>query len=330
MFSLLKLVALNMIAGLCKIESARHGNGSLVRYGFNYEEILSSFLNGLDIMETSRETYRWGLERFFKWINSSGRSLDSLSPADIMAFKNYLMKEKLSPLTIGGYVTAVRMFYSWTETSMLYPNIARSVRPPRGRKGFRKCALSPEESAALLNYLKGKSRRDYAIVNLILRTGLRTIEVSRADIGDIVRKRGKRVLKVWGKGADEKDTYVILGKPVWEPIQEYLTQRKSSSKADPLFVTEGKGHKGVRMAPRSIQYLCKEALKAIGLYGHEYSAHSLRHTTGVLLLKNGGDWKDVQRVLRHASPTTSQIYTASIEEEVRLDSNPESLLDDAI
>jgi integrase/recombinase XerC/integrase/recombinase XerD len=319
-----------MTAGLCKIEGGHQAGGLPVRDGADYDEVLTSFLNGLDIMETSRETYRWGLVRFFKWIRSSGRSLETLSPADIMSFKNSLMKEKLSPLTIGGYVTAVRMFYSWTETSLLYPNIARSVRPPRGRKGFRKCALSPQESASLLDYLKERSLRDYAIVNLILRTGLRTIEVSRADIGDVVRKRGKRVLKVWGKGADEKDAYVILGQPVWGPIQEYLGQRKASSKTDPLFVTEGKGHKGVRMAPRSIQYLCKEALKAIGLDGHEYSAHSLRHTTGVLILKNGGDWKDVQRVLRHASPATSQIYTASIEEEMRLDSNPEGLLDDAI
>lgn len=319
-----------MNAGLCKIEGSHQAGGLPVRDGADYDEVLTSFLNGLDIMETSRETYRWGLVRFFKWIRSSGRSLETLSPADIMSFKNSLMKEKLSPLTIGGYVTAVRMFYSWTETSLLYPNIARSVRPPRGRKGFRKCALSPQESASLLDYLKERSLRDYAIVNLILRTGLRTIEVSRADIGDVVRKRGKRVLKVWGKGADEKDAYVILGQPVWGPIQEYLGQRKASSKTDPLFVTEGKGHKGVRMAPRSIQYLCKEALKAIGLNGHEYSAHSLRHTTGVLILKNGGDWKDVQRVLRHASPATSQIYTASIEEEMRLDSNPEGLLDDAI
>lgn len=319
-----------MNAGLCKIEGSHQAGGLPVRDGADYDEVLTSFLNGLDIMETSRETYRWGLVRFFKWIRSSGRSLETLSPADIMSFKNSLMKEKLSPLTIGGYVTAVRMFYSWTETSLLYPNIARSVRPPRGRKGFRKCALSPQESASLLDYLKERSLRDYAIVNLILRTGLRTIEVSRANIGDVVRKRGKRVLKVWGKGADEKDAYVILGQPVWGPIQEYLGQRKAYSKTDPLFVTEGKGHKGVRMAPRSIQYLCKEALKAIGLDGHEYSAHSLRHTTGVLILKNGGDWKDVQRVLRHASPATSQIYTASIEEEMRLDSNPEGLLDDAI
>lgn len=321
---------MNMNAGLCEIRTDHQDLRLLSSAGYGYEEILTAFLDGLDIMDTSRETYRWGLERFFRWIRRSGRNMNSLSPADIMSFKNTLMKEKLSPLTIGGYITAVRMFYSWTETNLLYPNIARSVRPPRGRKGFRKCALSSEESASLLEYLKTRSLRDYAIVNLILRTGLRTIEVSRADIGDIVRKRGRRVLKVWGKGADEKDAYVILGDPVWEPVREYLNKRKASNKSEPLFVTEGKGHKGVRMAPRSIQYLCKEALRAIGLDGHEYSAHSLRHTTGVLILKNGGDWKDVQRVLRHASPATSQIYTASIEEEVRLDSNPESLLDDAI
>jgi site-specific recombinase XerD len=38
--------------------------------------------------------------------------------------------------------------------------------------------------------------------------------------------------------------------------------------------------------------------------------------------------KAVQRVLRHASPVTSQIYTATIEEEIRLQKNPEALLDE--
>jgi site-specific recombinase XerD len=47
------------------------------------------------------------------------------------------------------------------------------------------------------------------------------------------------------------------------------------------------------------------------------------------MLKNGADWKDVQRVLRHSSPVTTQIYTASIEEELRLQRCPEAILDDA-
>lgn len=296
----------------------------------NWEILLAAFLDSQDLRQKSRDTYYWGMVQYFRWMQESGHAMKSMTPADVMSFKNFMVKKRLSPLTIGSYLTAVRQFYKWTENTMLYPNIARSVKPPRGKKGFRKMHLNETEASDMLAYLKSKSLRDYAIVNLILRTGLRTIEVVRADVEDIRHKRGRRILKVWGKGYDDKDNFVILGDAVWNPIQEYLNTRGLQSKKEPLFVTDGKGHRGARMSTRSVQYVCKESMKAIGLEGHEYSAHSLRHTTAVLILKNGGDWQDVQRVLRHSSPATSQIYTASIEEEVRLDRNPESILDNVI
>ena len=296
----------------------------------NWEILLAAFLDSQDLRQKSRETYYWGMVQYFRWIQESGHAIKSMTPADVMSFKNFMVKKRLSPLTIGSYLTAVRQFYKWTENTMLYPNIARSVKPPRGKKGFRKMHLNETEASDMLAYLKSKSLRDYAMVNLILRTGLRTIEVVRADVEDIRHKRGRRILKVWGKGYDDKDNFVILGDAVWNPIQEYLNTRGLQSKKEPLFVTDGKGHRGARMSTRSVQYVCKESMKAIGLEGHEYSAHSLRHTTAVLILKNGGDWQDVQRVLRHSSPATSQIYTASIEEEVRLDRNPEGILDDVL
>lgn len=296
----------------------------------NWEILLAAFLDSQDLRQKSRETYYWGMVQYFRWMQESGHAMKSMTPADVMSFKNFMVKKRLSPLTICSYLTAVRQFYKWTENTMLYPNIARSVKPPRGKKGFRKMHLNETEASDMLAYLKSKSLRDYAIVNLILRTGLRTIEVVRADVEDIRHKRGRRILKVWGKGYDDKDNFVILGDAVWNPIQEYLNTRGLQSKKEPLFVTDGKGHRGARMSTRSVQYVCKESMKAIGLEGHEYSAHSLRHTTAVLILKNGGDWQDVQRVLRHSSPATSQIYTASIEEEVRLDRNPESILDNVI
>lgn len=296
----------------------------------NWEILLAAFLDSQDLRQKSRETYYWGMVQYFRWMQESGHAMKSMTPADVMSFKNFMVKKRLSPLTIGSYLTAVRQFYKWTENTMLYPNIARSVKPPRGKKGFRKMHLNETEASDMLAYLKSKSLRDYAMVNLILRTGLRTIEVVRADVEDIRHKRGRRILKVWGKGYDDKDNFVILGDAVWNPIQEYLNTRGLQSKKEPLFVTDGKGHRGARMSTRSVQYVCKESMKAIGLEGHEYSAHSLRHTTAVLILKNGGDWQDVQRVLRHSSPATSQIYTASIEEEVRLDRNPESILDKVI
>jgi integrase/recombinase XerC/integrase/recombinase XerD len=70
-------------------------------------------------------------------------------------------------------------------------------------------------------------------------------------------------------------------------------------------------------------------MRAIGLDGKEFSAHSLRHTTAVAILKQGGSITDVQGVLRHSSPVTSQIYTESIKEEMRLKSAPELMLDNA-
>lgn len=290
--------------------------------------LLEMFLNSQDICSKSRETYSWALMRYFEWLQMTGRRLSSLTPADIVGYKSYLLGRNLSPLTVSAYMSALRQFYSWTEISLFYPNIARSVKAPRTKKGFMKSPLSPQQATCLLDYLKENSLRNYAIVNLILRTGLRTIEVSRLDVKDIVFRQGKRVLLVWGKGMTAKDSLVILNDPAWEPIRDYLQTRKGAKPDDPLFITDGKGHRGERLSTRSIQDVCKQSLRAIGLDSHEYSAHSLRHTTGCCILRAGGDMKAVQRVLRHSSPVTSQIYTATIEEEIRLQKNPEALLDE--
>ncbi|MBQ8048024.1 MAG: phage integrase N-terminal SAM-like domain-containing protein, partial [Bacteroidales bacterium] len=202
----------------------------------NWEILLAAFLDSQDLRQKSRETYYWGMVQYFRWMQESGHAMKSMTPADVMSFKNFMVKKRLSPLTIGSYLTAVRQFYKWTENTMLYPNIARSVKPPRGKKGFRKMHLNETEASDMLAYLKSKSLRDYAMVNLILRTGLRTIEVVRADVEDIRHKRGRRILKVWGKGYDDKDNFVILGDAVWNPIQEYLNTRGLQSKKEPLFV----------------------------------------------------------------------------------------------
>ena len=192
--------------------------------------LLEMFLNSQDICSKSRETYSWALMRYFEWLQMTGRRLSSLTPADIVGYKSYLLGRNLSPLTVSAYMSALRQFYSWTEISLFYPNIARSVKAPRTKKGFMKSPLSPQQATCLLDYLKENSLRNYAIVNLILRTGLRTIEVSRLDVKDIVFRQGKRVLLVWGKGMTAKDSLVILNDPAWEPIRDYLQTRKGAVK----------------------------------------------------------------------------------------------------
>ena len=120
----------------------------------SWKLLLEMFLNSQDICSKSRETYSWALMRYFDWLKETGRVLKGLTPADIVGYKSYLLSKKLSPLTVGSYLSALRQFYSWTEQSLYYPNIARSVRAPRSKKGFHKSALNTEQVIQMLDYLK--------------------------------------------------------------------------------------------------------------------------------------------------------------------------------
>ena len=292
----------------------------------NWREVVGRFIASQDVKESSRGLYTRTLSQFFLWIEKTGKGLDSLTREDILEYKDSLLSSGLSSLTISSYLVVVRKFYEWTESLLIYPNIAKGIKTPRRVQAFKKQHLPESKSRELLDYYKEKSLRDFAIVNLLLRTGLRTIEVVRADVGDITFKGDKRVLLVWGKGHTEKDSFVVLTDKTYLPIREYLDSRKGVKSGDPLFVSNSRRNGGERLTTRTISGICKEGLKEVGLDGKEFTAHSLRHTTAVEILKNGGEITDVQRVLRHTSPVTSQIYTESIEEELRLQKSPESLL----
>ena len=310
---------------------------------------IDRYLRCVDAKESTRATYRKVLDSFAQWVAVTDFAFFELTQADIIAYKDSLLKENKSAMTVNLYLSTIRGFYKWLAAEGICDNIAQNVGSVRTNKStFRRMHLENEQGAELLTeaYLPKSvtgvnsgvtqklrdneniiSLRNYAMLNLMLRTGLRTIEVSRADIGDIAFKRERRVLKVWGKGHVEKDDFVVLTDEAWSPIEQYLQERGDCKPHEPLFATHGLGHVGGRMSTRSIQDICKKNLRAIGLDGHEYSAHSLRHTTGTQILKNGGSMMDVQQVLRHTSPSTSQLYVNTIMEEKRLDDASEQILD---
>lgn len=295
----------------------------------SWRGVVASFITTQDVKESSRSLYTRTLTQFFSWLEATGRinNFASLTRQDILEYKDYLLASSLSALTVSSYIVSVRKFYEWAEAEKLYPNIAKGVKTPRRKQAFKKQHLTDTKSGELLQHFQSMSLRDYAIVNLILRTGLRTVEVVRADVGDITFKGDKRVLLVWGKGHTEKDDFVVLSEKAYEPIKNYLATRKGAKAGEPLFTSNSRQNYGERLTTRTISALCKEGLKAIGLDGKEYTAHSLRHTTAVAILKHGGMITDVQDVLRHTSPATSQIYTESVKEELRLAKAPEQLLD---
>lgn len=295
----------------------------------DWRGLVATFISTQDVKESSRSLYTRTLSQYFVWMEESGKVLMNLTRQDVLEYKDYLQGQSLSSLTISSYITAVRKFYEWAEGEKYYPNIAKGIKTPRRQQAFKKQHLTDDKSAELLEHFRSLSLRDYAIVNLILRTGLRTIEVVRADVGDITFKGNRRVLKVWGKGHIEKDDFVVLSEKAYEPIKEYLQTRKACKSGEPLFTSTSHQNYGGRLTTKTISSICKDGLRAIGLDGKEFTAHSLRHTTAVAILKHGGQLTDVQSVLRHSSPVTSQIYTESVKEELRLQNAPELALDEA-
>ena len=291
------------------------------------EELINSFIEAQDIKPNSKQLYRRTLKQYFNWIDRKGYSLSNVARPQIIEYKEDLLTSGKSSLTTGSYITAVKLFYEWTEANKYYPNIAKGVGSPKRKQQFRKQPLLPSQATELLNYYQSKALRDYAIVSLLLRTGLRTIELIRANVEDIVFKGSQRVLLIQGKGRDERDNFVVLTDKTYKPIEEYLRTRETTIGSSPLFISSSNNNKGEGLTTRTISYIAKEGLKAIGLNDKQFTAHSLRHSTAVNILRAGGSLETAQFTLRHSNPATTQIYTATLNEERRLQNSGEALID---
>lgn len=290
-------------------------------------QIVNNFILDQDVKESSRKLYRRTLKQYFNWVDRKGLVLTDMARHNIINYKEDLFESGISSLTVASYITSVRKFYEWAESKKYYPNIAKGIKSPKRKQQFKKQPLTPGQATDLLNYYSSKSKRDFAITNLLLRGGLRTIEVVRATVGDIVFKGSQRVLMVHGKGSDEKDNFIILTDKAYNPIKSYLETRENVKDNEPLFTSTSNNNTGGKLTTRTISKIAKEGLKAIGLNDKSFTAHSLRHTTAVNILRAGGSLEMAQMTLRHSNPATTQIYTATINEERRLKESGESLID---
>lgn len=276
---------------------------------------VEDFLRSLDVSEKSRATYTRSLRQFISWLAETGRHTLELQREDILAYKEYLQSSK-SAYTVTLYLTSVRKLYQWLESQKIYPDITRGIKGAKKPKGFRKDTLSQNqlrETLASMDTQSLEGLRDYAIFNLMARTGLRAIEVSRALVEDIRMESGQEVLWVQGKGRDAKDDFVILTPEALEPIKNYLRARGAVKKEEALFCSHSYRNTGDALTTRSISRVIKEALKRVGLEDSRLTAHSLRHTAISLSISGGASLQQAQAMARHTDSRTTLIYFHNLE-----------------
>lgn len=289
--------------------------GNIMNTGSQTENRVEDFLKSLDVSERSRSTYARSLKQFILWLYETGRNTLELQREDILEYKEYLAESK-SAYTITLYLTSVRRLYQWLESQRVYPDITRGIKGAKKPRGFRKDTLSQGQLREALSSMELdtlESMRDYAIFNLMARTGLRAIEVSRALVEDIRMESGQEVLWVQGKGRDAKDDFVILTPEALEPIKNYLRARGAVKKEEALFCSHSYRNTGDALTTRSISRVIKEALKRVGLEDSRLTAHSLRHTAISLSISGGASLQQAQAMARHTDSRTTLIYFHNLE-----------------
>lgn len=282
--------------------------------GSSLDMLIDSFISSQDIRQASRDTYLKSLRPFTGWLSGQG----ILNPVrqDILAYRDFQQAQGLSCSTVSGYMVVVRKFFEYLEATFGYQNVAKGIKGAKRAKGFRKDPLTVEQIKELLDRINRttiQGVRDYAMLNLMLRTGLRTIEVIRADVGDIRQQSGEAVLWIHGKGRDAKDEFVLLTQDTLKPLYEYLQARGQAEDTRPLFVSMSDRNKNQRLTTRSIRRIVKEHLKGIHLDSDRLTAHSLRHSFATIALLNGAPLLQVKEAMRHNSIETTMIYAHAMD-----------------
>lgn len=291
------------------------------------EQYVIPFLESLDIKNSSKHTYQRQLRSFCAWYTQ--QRLTQCDRQDLLRYKDYLQNKKLlSSMAIGGYLTAMRRFFEWLESNKIYPNVAKSIKGPKRKKGFKKDVLTVDQVHTLLNSINRATltgKRDFALLNLMIRTGMRTIEIIRANKEDITSQSGQSILLIHGKGSDGKDDVVVLTENALGPLRHYLMARGKVRDEDALFASHSTKNFGRRLTTRSISRIVKERLRAIDLDSSRLTAHSLRHTAITLSLLAGATPQEARAMARHADINTTLIYAHNIN---RIAHAPEHKIDE--
>jgi len=294
-----------------------------------FNELVSEFLANIDMTDASKDTYMRALKVFSKWIVFSGRKIQYLKRADILAYKSDLISSGKKENTIQLYLNVLKSFYEYLEDLREHENIAAGIRIKKKKREFEKAHLSLNEVNTLLNSIDTDTvigKRDYAMINLMIRTGIRCVEASRLRICDIEETEDDYILHIRRKGSLSRMVKLFAPAKAIEPIHEYLCYACPESEQE--YVFKALRSKRQLTSVGLGQLICGR-MKAAGVHSPEKTAHSLRHTAAVHALLNGASIKDVQTMLGHSDPKTTEVYLSSVNEEMRLNNRAIQCLDDA-
>jgi len=229
----------------------------------------------------------------------------ALSGADVNAF---LLREcgRVSAGSAKGRVAELRSILRFLYLHGLTPLPLGTAVPPVG--GWRLATLPPPTMSAadvqrLLDCCDRSSAvgiRNFAIMMLVARLGLRSIEVARLQLRDVDWRGGELVVRGKGRRHDRLPLLAEVG----EALVAYLSCRRDPDRARHLFLTcrAPRGPIRADLVGDVVERACARAgLPRVG-------PHRLRHALAGELLRRGAGLSAISQVLRHQDLATTALY----------------------
>lgn len=247
-------------------------------------------------------------------------TLWEVEPQQLTGYRGKLVRrvelEALTPATTNQRLAACRRFLEFARMTGQSPLSKEVV--AFCLKGLRSTVkrpyqvLSQAEMRRLLATQEPGSR-DHALLALMLGTGLRASEVCKLRLEDLASDEAGDLSVRVRQGKGRKDRIVPLAPQVAQAVTDYLSVSGRLGNArrvsEPLFPSrQGAG----KMSRRRRAQLVADAVKDAGVT-KPISPHSLRHSYGIALLRNGASPVAVGKLLGHASIATTQRYLDHLE-----------------
>jgi site-specific recombinase XerD len=242
--------------------------------------------------------YKHELNLFQKFIN---KPVVQITTSDI---RKYLASNTAWMVsTVDRKLSVIKTFLSWmVKEEMLLRDVSAKINAPKKPKRLVK-SLSIEELELVRESCE--TLRERALMETFYATGCRLGEIQNIKINDLnIQEMSVRVV---GKGNKERICFLSF-KALYH-LRKYLKSRNDD--CEYLFVTTRKPEH--KMTTRSLQRIVKKIESRVKI-SKKLTPHTFRHTKATLMMESGADLADVQQILGHENPATTQIYAHVSEE----------------
>lgn len=279
------------------------------------EAILTTFEETLSQSALSSSTivnYLADLRAFLRWGRqkiSPDFSLLQTSPDQVRLYRDYLAKElKRAPSTINRHLMSLRKFFVFAleiDKIGADPTSGVSLVQDNGQATSR--PLTDQEIESLLAAARNGSRaglvrRDVAILQLLLHTGLRVSEIVNLKKDDLIFNHPGVHLQICDIQNENKIRHIPLPTKVYKAITDYLQIRPHTAATDNFFLSQ----EGRPISKRTVQRIITDCAKAAGIDG--VSAQSMRRTFALQLLAETKDLALVSERLGHQNCSITEQY----------------------